>query len=51
LRAAAAAALARIGTDDAFSILEDAVANGSRGLRHAARPHVRNRRRPMEGAA
>jgi hypothetical protein len=50
LRSAAAAALARVGTDEAFAVLEDAVANGSRGLRNAARPHIRNRR-PIEGAA
>jgi len=50
LRTAAAAALARVGTDDAFAILEEAVANGPRGLRNAARPHLRNRR-PMQGAA
>ena len=50
LRTAAAAALARIGTDEAFRILEEAVSNGPRGLRNAARPHVRNRR-PMQGAA
>src|SRR5204863_8303310 len=44
LRTAAAAALARVGTDEAFAVLEDAVANGPRGLRNAARPHLRNRR-------
>lgn len=49
LRAAAAAALARVGTDDAFAVLEDAVNNGPRGLRNAARPHLRNRR-PAQGA-
>jgi phycoerythrocyanin alpha-cysteine-84 phycoviolobilin lyase/isomerase subunit PecF len=50
LRTAAAAALARVGTNEAFAVLEDAVTNGSRGLRNAARPHLRNRR-PAEGAA
>ncbi len=50
LRLAAAAALARIGTPDAFAVLEDAVANGPRGLRNAARPHLR-KRRPAEGTA
>jgi len=56
LRAAAAAALARVGTDEAFAVLEDAVTNGPRGLRNAARPHLRNRRptatpTPTEGTA
>ncbi len=49
LRAAAAAALARVGTDQAFAVLEAAVTNGPRGLRNAARPHLR--RRPVQGAA
>jgi len=40
LRGAAAAALARIGTTDARSVLEEAVARGSRGVRAAARPHL-----------
>lgn len=39
-RAAAAAALARIGTQDAVRALEDAMANGSRGVRSAARLHL-----------
>ncbi len=51
LRAAAAAALARVGTAEAFAILEEAVTNGPRGLRNAARPHLRNRRPPVQGAA
>ncbi len=46
LRTAAAAALARIGTSDAYAVLEDAVNNGPRGMRNAARPHLRNRRPP-----
>jgi hypothetical protein len=50
LRAASAAALARVGTPDAFAVLEDAVANGSRGLRNAARVHLQ-KRRPAQGAA
>jgi len=50
LRAAAAAALARVGTPEAFAVLEEAVTNGPRGLRNAARPHLRNRR-PLQGAA
>jgi len=50
LRTAAAAALARVGTSEAFAVLEDAVTNGPRGLRNAARPHLRNRR-PAQGAA
>jgi HEAT repeat protein len=37
LRRAAAAALARIGTPDALSVLEDAGKQGSRGVRSAAR--------------
>jgi hypothetical protein len=49
-RTAAAAALARVGTPEAFAVLEDAVTNGPRGLRNAARPHLRNRR-PIQGAA
>ena len=50
LRAASAAALARVGTPDAFAVLEDAVANGPRGLRNAARPHLQ-KRRPAQGVA
>jgi hypothetical protein len=40
LRAAAAAALARIGTPEAMAILEEAAAQGPRGVRAAARTHV-----------
>ncbi len=40
LRGAAAAALARIGTAEAFAVLEEAAAVGARGVRHAARTHV-----------
>ncbi|HXD72594.1 MAG TPA: HEAT repeat domain-containing protein [Vicinamibacterales bacterium] len=52
LRSTAAAALARIGTNEAFAVLEEAVNTGPRGLRNAARPHLRNRRPPpVQGAA
>ena len=54
LRGAAAAALARIGTPEALAVLEDAIASGSRGVRHAAKPHLeplRARRRAAEGDA
>ena len=44
LRHAAAAALARIGTAEAIATLEDAIANGSRGVRNAARAHMSKRR-------
>lgn len=40
LRAAAAAALARIGTAEAALALEDAITNGTRGVRNAARLHA-----------
>jgi hypothetical protein len=40
LRGTAAAALARIGSADATAVLETAVAEGSRGVRHAARSHL-----------
>ena len=50
IRLAAAAALARIGTPDAFAVLEEAVAHGPRSLRAAARPHLQ-KRRPAQGAA
>jgi len=50
LRAATAAALARVGTPEAFAVLEEAVNNGPRGLRNAARPHLQ-KRRPAQGAA
>src|SRR5581483_2566057 len=51
LRGTAAAALARIGTPEAVSVLEQAVAEGTRGVRNAARPHLstaRARRAPVE---
>jgi hypothetical protein len=41
LRTTAAAALARIGTPEAFAALEEAVSLGPRGVRAAARAHVR----------
>ena len=40
LRAAAAQALARIGTPEAIAALEEAAASGSRGIRTAARTHL-----------
>jgi hypothetical protein len=43
LRHAAAAALGRIGTPDAIAVLEHAIAEGSRGMRAAARAHLPNR--------
>jgi HEAT repeat protein len=43
LRHAAAAALGRIGTPDAIAVLEQAIAEGSRGMRAAARAHLPNR--------
>jgi hypothetical protein len=45
LRAAAAGALARMGTPEAFDALEEAVTIGSRGVRSAARQHVDARAR------
>ena len=45
LRNAAAAALARIGTPEAFTVLDDAVAQGSRGVRSAARAQLATARR------
>jgi hypothetical protein len=45
LRNAAAAALARIGTPEAFTVLDDAVAQGSRGVRSAAREQLATARR------
>jgi hypothetical protein len=44
LRAAAAGALARIGTADALAALEEALASGPRGVRSAARQHVASAR-------
>jgi PBS lyase HEAT-like repeat. len=48
LRTTAAAALARIGTADALAVLDQAVAEGSRGVRSAARAQLSNirQRRP-----
>jgi hypothetical protein len=48
MRAAAASALARIGTPDALGVLDEAVARGSRGIRSAARTQLANvrQRRP-----
>jgi len=43
LRKAAAAALARIGTPEAITALEEAVATGTRGIRAAARAHLPRR--------
>jgi hypothetical protein len=52
LRTAAAAALARIGTPEATSVLEEAVERGSRGIRSAARAQLSTlRRRPARSAA
>jgi hypothetical protein len=53
LRAAAAAALARIGTPEAIAALEDAAASGLRGVRTAARPHLaqRDRRAAKRGGS
>jgi HEAT repeat protein len=45
LRSAAAAALARIGTADAWTVLEEATSSRLRGVRAAARPHVAEWRR------
>jgi HEAT repeat protein len=44
LRGAAAAALAQIGTQDAFDILEEAMASGPRGVRSAVRSHLASAR-------
>ena len=41
LRRAAATALRRIGTPAALAVLEEAARHGSRGVRKAARPHLR----------
>ena len=57
LRAAAASALARIGTAEALAVLDEAVARGSRGVRSAARAQLANlrarrpARAPGEGEA
>jgi hypothetical protein len=53
LRAAAAAALARIGTPEAMAALEEAAASRLRGVRAAARPHLaeRDRRAAKRGSS
>jgi HEAT repeats/PBS lyase HEAT-like repeat len=51
LRHAAAAALARIGTPEAITALEDAVAGGTRGVRAAARAHIPGGRGRRRGGA
>jgi HEAT repeat protein len=48
LRAAAAQALARIGTAEAQAVLMEAAANGPRGVRTAVRPHLNARARSRE---
>jgi hypothetical protein len=52
LRSAAAAALGRIGTPEAMSVLHDAAARGPRGVRAAVRAHLtESDRRAGEGAS
>ena len=51
LRHAAAAALARIGTPEAITALEEAVAGGRRGVRSAARAHMPGGRGRRRGGA
>ena len=51
LRHAAAAALARIGTPEAITALEEAVAGGTRGVRSAARAHMPGGRGRRRGGA
>ena len=52
LRSAAASALARIGTAEALGVLDEAVAQGSRGVRSAARAQLSNvrARRPARAS-
>jgi hypothetical protein len=52
LRAAAASALARIGTPEAMAVLDEAIAAGSRGVRSAARVQLANvrARRPARAS-
>jgi bilin biosynthesis PecF protein len=50
LRAAAALALARIGTAEAVAVLDEAVARGSRGVRSAARAQLASARARRPGA-
>ena len=40
LRTAVATALAKIGTDEAFHVLEEAAASGPRGIRNAVKPLI-----------
>lgn len=47
LRSAVAEALARIGTPSAQSVLDEAVATGSRGVRNAARRQLNSARSPV----
>jgi hypothetical protein len=49
LRAAAAEAIARIGTPSAEAVLEEAARHGPRRVRHAVRPHVNARRSRLRG--
>jgi hypothetical protein len=51
MRAAVAAALARIGTDDAFHVLEEAAACRRRGIRKAVKPHLERGRARRRTAA
>jgi HEAT repeat protein len=51
IRHAAAAALARIGTPEAITALEEAVAGGTRGVRSAARAHIPGGRGRRKGGA
>jgi hypothetical protein len=46
LRRAAASALKRIGSAEAAAVLDEAIAKGSRGVRHAAKEHVGSALRP-----
>jgi HEAT repeat protein len=50
LRGAAATALARIGLPEAVAALEEAIAQGSRGVRNAARAHLSSARGRRAGA-
>lgn len=49
LRSVAAAALARVGTASAVEALEDAAANGSRGVRRVVAPHLAAARHRTRG--
>jgi HEAT repeat protein len=50
LRHAAGAALARIGTPDAFDVLEQAAEGGTRGIRSAARAQLTRGRKRQQAA-